>query len=223
MGAAFVVVAALLLVVAGPLDPGAGAASADCAAAEQPYAAYAKTIPDAQDPQSVANAEQAVLYLVNLERARADLDPLCWNAALAGAARGHSLNWMGAARACPSHPDDMWTGCSHWDSRPGLSWPEQRIAASGYDACIPVLACLGENTQHGYGLSTRHGDGTAPGLRWGTPEAAVYWWMHHAGGDNPHRRAILSRRFDDAGVGVAPYTVGSSRGAAFTLNFGARA
>src|SRR5207249_554229 len=47
-----------------------------CAAAEEPYAQYATTVPLDVD---VEKGEHAVLYLVNVERAKHALPALCWN------------------------------------------------------------------------------------------------------------------------------------------------
>ena len=186
----------------------------DCAAAEAPYAQYADQVP--VTTADMTNAEHAVLYLVNEERAASGLPPLCWNDQLGGAARDHAEDWRGAERSCPPNPN--WFGCSHWDSRPGYAWPEDRIAASGYGPCPGY--CAGENTQYGSGVSD--GNNWVPaGMVWGTPKVAVYWWMNHDGGVNGHRDAILRADWTDAGVGAAGFIdVYGNNGAAYVLDFG---
>jgi uncharacterized protein YkwD len=187
---------------------GAAAVAADCATAEAPYAAYASKVP--VTAQDLRNAEHAVLYLVNVERARFGLGALCWNDQIGGAARAHAENWRGEDRTCPSSPN--WFGCSHWDSRPGYAWPPDRVAKSGYGPCSNY--CVGENTYHGWGVSG--------GTYYGTPQAAVSWWMNHDGGKNKHRDAILKADWIHAGAGAATYRDTSRYGAAYVLNFGKR-
>ena len=193
------------------------AAPVDCASAEQPYAQYTRKVP--VTAQDVANAEHAVLYLVNVERGKAGLKPLCWSDQLGSAARGHSENWRGVERTCPLHPGtpSYFVPCSHWDSRAGLAWPENRIAASGYTAVTSA-----ENTQYGAGVSDGRFEVPA-GMTYGTPEVAVYWWMNHNNANNGHRDAILNPAFKDAGTGVATYTdTWGNNAAAFTLDFGSK-
>ncbi|MFE3448947.1 CAP domain-containing protein, partial [Nonomuraea sp. NPDC059194] len=189
----------------------------DCRAAEEPYAAYVDRVP--QSAADVGTVEHAVLHLVNVERTQRGLQPLCYSRQLAAAARAHSENWaLNPTRGCPPNPN--WE-CGHWDSRPGLDWPEKRFAASGYG---PIT--LGENTQ--WGVGTSDGTNVVPaGWAWGTARSAVYWWMNHHPennyADNRHRAAILNPGFRDAGPGVSRYADGSgNRGATFTLMFGAR-
>ncbi len=181
----------------GSFDDGGGAGWGDCAVAEQPYAPYTSVT-----PQDLESAEHAVLYLVNLERANQGLDPLCWDDDLAGAAREHSQDWRGEERTCPLHPAGYSVACYHWDSRPGLEWPENRIEASNYPG---PSAPRPENTYWGYGQSKA------------SPAAAVDMWMNHDNAQNGHRDAILDPAATHVGVGV--YTDGSGK-AVFTLNFG---
>lgn len=65
------------------------------------------------------------------------------------------------------------------------------------------------------------------GWTWGTPQAAVYWWMNHNPennyANNGHRAAILNSAFKDAGPGAGRYTDKyGNHAATFTLMFGAR-
>ncbi|WP_412079499.1 FG-GAP-like repeat-containing protein (plasmid) [Streptomyces xanthophaeus] len=191
----------------------------DCQKAEERYAGYVDKVP--RTDAEVVNAEHALLHLVNVERSQRGLAPLCFNDHLAPAARAHSENWATAPdRSCPSNRN--WSGCGHWDSRAGYAWPEDRIAKSGYGA----YSAMSENTQNGGGRS----DGTnvvPAGWTWGTPKAAVYWWMNHDPqnnyANNGHRKAILDPRFKDAGPGVGRYTDRfGNRAATFTLMFGVR-
>ena len=187
-----------------------------CADAEAPYAAFTKKVPITS--QDNVNAEHAVLYLVNLERAKLSRGALCWNAQVGGAARGHAENWRGVDRSCP--PSSNWFSCSHWDSRPGYAWPPDRIGRSGYGPCANY--CVGENTQNGGGVSNGSNDVPA-GMVWGTPEVAVYWWMHHDGGNNKHRDAILKADWTHAATGAASYKDRwNNNAAAFVLNFAHR-
>jgi uncharacterized protein YkwD len=190
-----------------------------------PYSAYVDKVPLAVGTD-VSNAEHALLYLVNEERLIRGLNPLCYNGTLSAAARAHSENWAGdpdraATGACPLN--SVWNqngkGCAHWDSRPGLAWPEDRLNDSGY-----AHSLMAENTQYGAGSS----DGTQVvpvGWTYGTPKSAVYWWMNHDPQNNysgnGHRAAILNRDFVDAGLGVGIYVDGfGNHGATFTLMFG---
>ncbi|MER7195196.1 CAP domain-containing protein [Streptomyces flaveolus] len=205
--------------VAASRADGAASAPGDCQAAEAQYAGYADRVP--QTDAEVANAEHAVLYLVNVERSQRGLAPLCYNGSLGPAARAHSQNWAAAPdRSCPANRN--WFGCGHWDSRAGYAWPEDRMARSGYGA----YSAMSENTQNGGGRS----DGTQvvpAGWTWGTPRAAVYWWMNHDPQNNyaynGHRKAILDSRFKDAGPGVGRYTDRwGNRAATFTVMFASR-
>lgn len=191
----------------------ATAAPAGCAAAETPYAQYTKKVP--VTAPDMLNAEHATLYLVNQERAKANLPALCWSNQIGSAARPHAENWRGSTRTCP--PSTSWFSCSHWDSRAGYAWPNDRLAKSGYGPC--ASNCVGENTQNGGGVSNG-GNGVPAGMVYGTPETAVYWWMNHAA-PNKHREAILRADWTDAGVGAASYKdAWNNNAAAFVLNFG---
>lgn len=189
-----------------------------CQYAEEPYASYADKVPVTD--ADVVNAAHALLYLVNRERLQAALPALCYQGKLAVAARAHSENWAtDPDRRCPPHDPPL--GCGHWDSREGFAWPEDRFARSGYEP-----TATSENTQNGGGRS----DGTnvvPAGWTWGTPQAAVYWWMNHDPENNyarnGHRAAILNPNFKDAGPGVGRYVDRfGNRAATFTLMFGAR-
>ncbi|WP_405007855.1 FG-GAP-like repeat-containing protein [Kitasatospora purpeofusca] len=191
---------------------------AACQKAEEPYAGYVDKVP--QTDADVVNAEHAVLYLVNVERAKRGLAALCYTGQLTTAARAHSENWASSPdRACPAHNPPL--VCSHWDSRAGYAWPEDRFTKSGYGA-----TATGENTQNGGGRSD--GASVVPaGWTWGTPQAAVYWWMNHNPennyANNGHRAAILNSAFKDAGPGAGRYTDKyGNHAATFTLMFGAR-
>lgn len=194
-------------------------AGQDCQAAEAPFAVHADTVP--QTNVEAGNAEHALLYLVNEERIQRDLAPLCFNNQLAAAARAHSENWAtNPDRSCPSHTPPL--GCAHWDSRPGLAWPEDRFTASGYCPCTRT----GENTYTGGGKS--NGTSVVPaGWNHATAKAAVYWWMNHNPegnfANNGHRAAILNPEYRDAGPGIGRYIDRfGNHAATFTLMFGAR-
>ncbi|MEU9985517.1 CAP domain-containing protein, partial [Streptomyces sp. NPDC048045] len=195
-----------------------GTPAGDCQKAEEPYSGYVDTVP--QTDADVVNAEHALLYLVNVERTQRGLAALCYNGQLAAEARAHSENWAtNPDRTCPPHNPPL--VCAHWDSRAGYAWPEDRFTKSGYGPTV-----TGENTQNGGGLS----DGTnvvPAGWTWGTPKAAVYWWMNHNPennyASNGHRAAILNSEFKDAGPGAGRYTDQyGNHAATFTLMFGAR-
>jgi uncharacterized protein YkwD len=190
--------------------------AASCADAEASYAQFIKKVP--VSGQDIVNAEHAVLYLVNIERANLGTAALCWNDQIGGAARGHAENWRGVDRSCP--PSSSWFSCSHWDSRPGYAWPPDRIAKSGYGPCANF--CVGENTQNGGGVSNGSNDVPA-GMVWGTPQVAVYWWMHHDGGNNKHRDAIIKADWIHAATGAATYKDRwNNNAAAYVLNFAHR-
>ncbi|GAA5149266.1 hypothetical protein GCM10023321_12880 [Pseudonocardia eucalypti] len=189
-----------------------------CQFSEEPYSIYADKVPVTD--ADVVNTAHALLYLVNKERLQAGLPALCYQGKLAVAARAHSENWAtDPDRGCPPHNPPL--GCGHWDSRQGFAWPEDRFSRSGYEP-----TATGENTQNGGGRS----DGTnvvPAGWTWGTPQAAVYWWMNHDPENNyarnGHRAAILNPNFKDAGPGVGRYVDRfGNRAATFTLMFGAR-
>jgi uncharacterized protein YkwD len=87
------------------------------------------------------------------------------------------------------------------DSRDGRS-PFQRMRATRY---VPRRASwwLGENIAWGSGSL-------------GAPASVVRMWMH----SKPHRANILSRRFRDVGIGIAPRAPNGRRGATYTTDFG---
>lgn len=107
------------------------------------------------------------------------------------------------ARAADGHSEDMVARSffSH-DSLNGASFVD-RIRRAGY---VPARAfpSLGEDLAWGSGTL-------------GTPEEIVKGWMKSP----PHRANILSRKFSEAGMGVAFGDVGLGMdGATYTLDFG---
>ena len=109
------------------------------------------------------------------------------------------------AKAATGHSLDMVKRDYFSHDSPGGSSIQTRIGGSGY--------------LHGAGSYTFGeiiGGGTTTG---GSPKGVVKAWMHSA----PHRMAILTGGFHDAGVGVARGFPGhGSRGATFTVDFGGR-
>ena len=137
---------------------------------------------------SVQAASDAVICLMNEQRANQGLGELGANAELAGAAQGHS----GAMNRRNFFAHGNFQG---------------RIRRSGYPAGASAWT-VGENLY--WGRAGR-----------GTPAAAVAGWMNSA----PHRDAILSGRYHDAGVGVAIGSPIGRRGrntAIYTVDFGGR-
>ncbi|MFB6936105.1 CAP domain-containing protein, partial [Streptomyces chartreusis] len=189
-----------------------------CQAAEEPYAIYADTVPQSQ--ADVGNIAHALLYLVNRERIERNLEPLCYNSQLAIEARGHSDNWASdPSRGCPPHNPPL--VCSHYDSRPGRMWPEDRIVRSGYG---PHPSWGPENTYNGGGVSDGR-DVVPAGWNWATAKAAVHWWMNHHPENNyeknGHRKTILNTTFKVAGPGIGRYIDGfGNHAATFTMMFG---
>jgi uncharacterized protein YkwD len=106
------------------------------------------------------------------------------------------------ARAARRHSRDMVRHryFAH-DSRDGRS-PFERMRATHY---VPRNRSwwLGENIAWGGGAL-------------GEPAAIVRAWMHSP----PHRANILSRRFRDIGIGIAPGAPTGGRGATYTTDFG---
>ena len=109
------------------------------------------------------------------------------------------------ARAATRHSNDMVRRDYFSHDSPGGGSIQTRIGGSGYLAGARSFI-FGEVI----------GGGIASG---GTPKAVVRAWMHSA----PHRMAILTGGFHDAGVGVAKGFPGhGTNGATFTVDFGGR-
>jgi uncharacterized protein YkwD len=212
--AAGAVVSTAVVVSAAPAGDAMLAATSSCT--QYTTTSYGKKAP--VTTTDVARAQTAVVALVNQERTKRGLRTLCLSPAIRDTAAAHAQNWRGSNRSCPASAN--WFGCGHWDSRAGLAWPQDRMAASGFGPC--ANNCIGENTFNGGGIS----DGTwevLKGMDAGSPEAAVYWWMNHNGGVNGHRDAILRADFTSVGVGVATYTDAfGNHAAAYVLDFGKR-
>jgi uncharacterized protein YkwD len=108
-------------------------------------------------------------------------------------------------KAAQRHATDMVRRDYFSHDTPGGGSIQTRIGGSGYLAGARSFL-FGEVI----------GGGTARG---GSPKAVARAWMHSP----PHRAAILTGRFRDLGVGVVHGFPGmGSRGATFTVDFGAR-
>ena len=109
------------------------------------------------------------------------------------------------AKAATGHSADMVRRDYFSHDSPGGSSIQTRIGSSGYLAGA-----------HSYTFGEIIGGGTSRG---GTPKGVVNSWMHSP----PHRMAILTGGFSDAGVGIARGFPGrGSQGATFTVDFGGR-
>ncbi|TYB65262.1 CAP domain-containing protein [Nonomuraea sp. PA05] len=154
-------------------------------------------------PQSgnIALVRQAVLCLIDAERAKAGLRPLVRNSALDTAAQSHA---DAAARLKWWRPGAN----SHTNPQTG-STPGSRITAAGY-CPNPLSWAYAETTYTGWGGS-------------GTPRAAVRWWVYVS--TYGHRQIVLSPTMADVGVGAAagaadPAGAGASGGGTFVVDFG---
>ncbi|MFF5705152.1 CAP domain-containing protein [Streptomyces sp. NPDC012794] len=166
--------------------PSATAVSCDTAAAARP-------------PGGGLQERDAVLCLINAQRAQRGLPALTGNQALTDAARQHTaaavqLKWWGP-----------WKD-SHTNPRTG-STPQSRIMGAGY-CPNPRSWGVSEITYNGWGGS-------------GTPNAAVKWWMNSPG----HRAIILDaslRQFGGwAQAGAAdPAGAGASGAGTYVVDFG---
>ncbi|MGW3341918.1 CAP domain-containing protein [Nonomuraea rubra] len=161
-------------------------------------AAYYDTAPQSGN---LAMVRQAVLCLINAERARAGLRPYTRNSALDAAAASHA---DAAARLKWWRPGAN----SHTNPQTG-STPGSRITAAGY-CPNPLSWAYAETTYTGWGGS-------------GTPRAAVHWWVHVS--TYGHRQIVLSPTLVDAGVGAAagaadPAGAGASGGGTFVVDYG---
>ncbi|MFE1559122.1 CAP domain-containing protein [Streptomyces sp. NPDC058734] len=160
--AAAAVLSAVLVPAAAP---SATAAGCDAAAAARP-------------PGGGVAERDAVLCLINAQRAQRGLPALTANTAMTNAARQHAgaavqLKWWGP-----------WKD-SHTDPRTG-STPQSRVMAAGY-CPDPRSWAVSEITYNGWGGS-------------GTPNSAVKWWMNSPG----HRAIILDASLRDFGGWAQP-------------------
>lgn len=108
-------------------------------------------------------------------------------------------------RAADAHSSNMVRQDFFSHYSPGGSSMQSRIGGSGY---------LAGARSFYYGEVIGGGIGAL-----GSPKSVARGWM----GSPPHRAAILSGRFRDLGVGAAHgFPGGGSRGATYTVDFGAR-
>ncbi|MEV1000760.1 CAP domain-containing protein [Nonomuraea sp. NPDC050202] len=161
-------------------------------------AAYYDTAPQSGN---IAMVRQAVLCLIDAERAAAGLRPLTRNSALDAAAASHA---DAAARLKWWRPGAN----SHTNPQTG-STPGSRITAAGY-CPNPLSWAYAETTYTGWGGS-------------GTPRAAVHWWVHVS--TYGHRQIVLSPTLVDVGAGAAagaadPAGAGAGGGGTFVVDFG---
>jgi uncharacterized protein YkwD len=109
------------------------------------------------------------------------------------------------AKAAAGHSKDMVKRDYFSHDSPGGGSIQTRIGGSGYLAGA-----------HSFTFGEIIGGGSS---HKGSPAGVMKAWMHSA----PHRSAILTGSFHDAGVGVARGFPGhGSRGATFTVDFGGR-
>ena len=166
------------------------------------------------DAATAAVAEQAILCLINVERAKVGARPLAFSNQLAGAARGHSKDMV-------AH---HLTGDPHTGS--DGSTPSSRIQASGY--CGAGCSQMRENVYYWAGTipasqAPEWGGVCHAGDPGATPRATVAWWMNHSSpSTNGHRQAILNKALTEAGVGAAIGTPSYSYGVTYTADFGSR-
>ena len=153
---------------------------------------------------SQADAEAAVLCLINEQRQAEGADPLAADPQLRVAAEGHAMAanalkwWAGGGSNVHTNPE---TG----------STPETRIHDAGY--CVggdpPLVA---ENCYEAWyigGLAFANNT---------TPQAAVDWWM----GSPSHRATLLSPAYLEVGVAVILGTaepIPGAEGAIFVTDF----
>jgi len=153
---------------------------------------------------SQADAEDAVLCLINEQRQAVGAPDLAMNsdlraAAGANASEAEKLKWWGVG----ANPHvNLVTG----------STPQDRIHDSGYcSGGVPTFT--GENC---YGAWFTGDPENATGT---TPQAAVDWWMRSPG----HRANLLKPAYTDTGIGVVigpPEPVPGASGAIFVQDFG---
>jgi len=140
---------------------------------------------------SLTKAEKSVLRLVNQERAKHGLAALHLKGSLTHAARTHSRDM--ARRGVLTHVSANGDGVATRLVRRGY-------ARKGYRSWN-----VGETVA-----------GARAGTLVGTPEGAVYLWMH----SSSHRQVLLTAGFRNAGVGIARSAGGTLY---FTFDLGRRA
>lgn len=156
----------------------------------------------APSQSSAAGIAQAVLCLINAERARAGVQPatLARVTQLDAAAQGHasaaaSIRWWRAGADSHRNPQ---TG----------STIQSRIAASGYCSGRPMR--FTEITYTGYGSGA-------------TPVAAVNWWVNVS--TFGHRGLVLDPQVNQIGIGIAGPSADPGAGTnpqqgTYVVNFG---
>ncbi|GAA3824156.1 hypothetical protein GCM10022226_50950 [Sphaerisporangium flaviroseum] len=166
-----------------------------CAAAS----AYYDTAPASAN---IAMLRNAVHCLIDTERAAVGLPALTRKSALDAAASAHagaaaSLKWWSPGADSHTNPQ---TGSTPWS----------RITGAGY-CPNPVSWAYAETTYTGWGTG------------YGTPRAAVHWWVHVS--TYGHRQIVLSPTLTDLGVGVAvgaanPAGASGTGGGTYVVDFG---
>ncbi|WP_327361852.1 CAP domain-containing protein [Streptomyces sp. NBC_01296] len=146
-------------------------------------------------------ARNAVICLINAERAQLRLPALTVNQALTNAAQQHSaaavqLKWWGPGKDSHTNPQ---TG----------STPGTRIKAAGY-CPNPRSWGYAEITYTGWGGS-------------GTPNAAVNWWVHVS--TYGHRQIVLDPSMREIGAWAQPGAAdragaGASQAGTYVVTFG---
>jgi uncharacterized protein YkwD len=121
--------------------------------------------------EELSTASNAIVCLVNIERATRGIEPLRHDRDLAQAARGHALDM--AQHKYFAHVDPDGDGLS------------DRLEAAGYGD-------PGDGWRAGEDLGWGSGDRAAP-------NALVDAWLN----SDHHRRILLSRAYEEIGVGVA--------------------
>ncbi|RSS57736.1 CAP domain-containing protein [Streptomyces sp. WAC06614] len=164
---------AVAAALSAPLLPGVLAPPAAAVACDTAAANRAPTA------GTMTQARDAVACLINAQRTQRGLPALTTNQALTRAAQQHAvaavqIKWWGPGRDPHRNPQ---TG----------STPQTRIQAAGY-CPNPRSWQFSEITYTGWGSG------------WGTPQAAVNWWMNSPG----HRAAILDPGVREMGPWAQP-------------------
>jgi uncharacterized protein YkwD len=184
-------VVAAALVAAGLVAAGAAGAPAAQAACSNTTIAV--------NSSNVATVENAVLCLVNQERANAGRAPLANDARLKNAAKAHSADMVSRKFFSHTNPDNK--------------QPCDRILAAGYPT-----KCYWDGTKN-LCWTGRCGENIAYAYPSVTAQQFMNQWMGSAG----HKAAILNPAFKHIGVGIALATPFSSTGATATQTFGSPA